>query len=464
MQIARKFHIYNQVNYRKKKTINLTNYIPNLLKFFLYIAYILVFHTSLKKKNNNKSVVLFDIFTHLNFKFVKKNFFSSNYWSNLPVLFDKKNIKTRWLHIFYNQSETRHPFQAIKFAKKISNNKTEHESLDIISPFDVLIIIKNYFRLYINTFIVKKFLKKFYYSKSINIYKIFKNDFENFFIGSRGVKNILYFQSIKKNLNQNKKYNYGFYIYENQNWEKFLNFFWNMYDHKKLYAVPHNEIRFWDLRFFDLYPSKFYEYYIKPKYFIINSKNTFFLHKKFRFENVYHAESLRMINFKSKFTRKFRKRKNILVTLDLFNTTSQKLLNILNNSINELNNIGNIYIKDHPASNISKIYKFSKKIIFTKKNIKDILPKIDIMIASNTTTSVYYAIYNQIPYVTFLDCDLINFSPLYPKSFKFFYDKKTFKNIINNNLLDYGFDNKYYKFSNIKIPQWNKLINKIILQ
>jgi len=348
-------------------------------------------------------------------------------------------------------------------AKKISNYESEHKILDSISFTDILIIIKNYFKLYKDTVLIKKFLKNFYSSKSLNIYKIFESDFAKFFIGSRGVKNILYFQSIKKNLNKNKKYNYGFYIYENQNWEKILNFFWNKYNHKKLYAVPHNEIRFWDLRYFDLYPSKFYENYLKPKYFIINSKKSLLLHKKFRFKNVYHAESLRMINFKTKFTRKFRKRKNILVTLDLFNTTSHKLLNILNNSINELNNIGNIYIKDHPASNISKINKFSKKIIFTKKHIKEILPKIDIIIAANTTTSVYYAIYNQIPYATFLDSDLVNFSPLYPKNFKFFYDEKTFKNIINNNLLDYSFDNKYYKFSNTKIPQWNKLIDKITL-
>ena len=70
--------------------------------------------------------------------------------------------------------------------------------------------------------------------------------------------------------------------------------------------------------------------------------------------------------------------------------------------------------------------------------------------------------YNQIPYVTYLDSDSINFSPIYPKNFKFFYNEKTFKNVINNNLFDCSFNQKHFKFHNIKIPQWDKLLNKIL--
>ena len=77
-----------------------------------------------------------------------------------------------------------------------------------------------------------------------------------------------------------------------------LNYFWNKYNHKNLFAVPHNEIRYWDLRYFDLYPTLFYKKKYKPKNFLINSYASEIIAKIHNFKIQIKAESLRMINFK----------------------------------------------------------------------------------------------------------------------------------------------------------------------
>jgi len=146
-------------------------------------------------------------------------------------------------------------------------------------------------------------------------------------------------------LKKKKKYKLGIYIYENQNWEKMLNYFWNKYNHKNLFAVPHNEIRYWDLRYYDFYPTSFYKKKLKPRNFLINSFASANIAKLHNFKNQMQAESLRMINFKHKFTKIRNNKMNIFVALDLFDNSSRRLVSILNKNVDKFNNIGKIYIK-----------------------------------------------------------------------------------------------------------------------
>ena len=268
-------------------------------------------------------------------------------------------------------------------------------------------------------------------------------------------------KSINNFLNKKKKYKLGIYIYENQNWEKMLNYFWNKYNHKNLFAVPHNEIRYWDLRYYDFYPTSFYKKKLKPRNFLINSFASANIAKLHNFKNQMQAESLRMINFKHKFTKIRNNKMNIFVALDLFDNSSRRLVSILNKNVDKFNNIGKIYIKKHPASRDN--YRFSsKKIFLYEDSIKSILPKIDLFIASNSTTAVYYAIFNRIPYMTYVDNGSINLSPLYPKKISYFFDDYSFSKSLKNFNFDKNFQNNYYLYSDTKLNKWKTFLNKFI--
>ena len=65
-----------------------------------------------------------------------------------------------------------------------------------------------------------------------------------------------------------------------------LNYFWNKYNHKNLFAFPHNEIRYWDLRYYDLYPTSFYKKKLKPKNFLVNSYASADIAKLHNFKNL----------------------------------------------------------------------------------------------------------------------------------------------------------------------------------
>jgi len=449
---------------KNKKNLNykFLNYVPNFFKFIMYFTYIIIFHLRFSlPKQTNSSTAFFDIFTHIDFKQLKKKKFKTGYWKNLPTLLKDFSINIDWYHLFYRQRETKFLKKAVSYTDMVSNDKNNHNIIDIVKFKDLLFIFKKYCQLYKKTIQLNFFMKKYYEKKNINIYNIFKSDYFNFMIGLRSIKNILYFKCLDNVLNKKKKYKLGIYIYENQNWEKMLNYFWNKYNHKNLFAVPHNEIRYWDLRYYDFYPTSFYKKKLKPRNFLINSFASANIAKLHNFKNQMQAESLRMINFKHKFTKIRNNKMNIFVALDLFDNSSRRLVSILNKNVDKFNNIGKIYIKKHPASRDN--YRFSsKKIFLYEDSIKSILPKIDLFIASNSTTAVYYAIFNRIPYMTYVDNGSINLSPLYPKKISYFFDDYSFSKSLKNFNFDKNFQNNYYLYSDTKLNKWKTFLNKFI--
>jgi len=458
--LKKKILFISKTKNKKYLGIKLSNYIPNFVKFVIYFTYIIIFHLRLSRpKQTNASTTFFDIFTHIDFKLLKKKNFKTGYWGNLPSLLKNFSLNIDWHHLFYRQRETKFPKKALDYSNGISAYRNNHKIVDIITFKDLYFIFKKYCQLYKRTSQLNFFLKKYYDNKNINIYNIFKPDYLNFLIGLRGIKNILYFRCLDNVLNKKKKYKLGMYIYENQNWEKILNYFWNKYNHKNLFAVPHNEIRYWDLRYFDLYPTSFYKKKLKPKNFLINSYASANIAKLHNFKNQMKAESLRMINFKHKFTKIKNKKMNIFVALDLFDNSSRKLVSILDKNIDKFNHIGKIYIKKHPASR-DDCYFTSKKIYLHDDSIKSILPKIDLFIASNSTTAIYYAIFNRIPYITYIDNNSINLSPLYPKKISYFYDDYSFSQSIKNFNFDKNYQKRYYLHSDTNLNKWKIFLNK----
>lgn len=456
------FLLISNTKNKKYFDIKLSNYVPNFVKFIIYFAYIIIFHLSLSKPKQTKaSTAFFDIFTHVDFKKLKKKIYKTSYWENLPSILKNFSSNIDWYHLFYRQKETKFPKNAVAYSNKINTDRNNHKIVDIVTLKDLFFIFKKYCQLYKKTSYLNIFLKKYYVNKNINIYYIFKPDYLNFLIGLRSIKNILYFRCLDNVLNKKKKYKLGIYIYENQNWEKILNYFWNKYNHKNLFAVPHNEIRYWDLRYFDLFPTSFCKKKLKPKNFLINSYASANIAKLHNFKNQMKAESLRMINFKHKFTKIINKKMNIFVALDFFDNSSRKLVSILDKNIDKFNHIGKIYIKKHPASPDN--YNFtSKKIHLYDNSIKSILPTVDLFIASNSTTAIYFATFNRIPYITYIDNSSINLSPLYPKKISYFYDNYSFSQSIENFTFDKKFHNNYYLHSDNNLNKWSLLLNKFI--
>ena len=61
------------------------------------------------------NVTFFDAFVHLNNNAIPSKKFISNYWTELPNLLQKKNIKTNWAHNFYKSNQ----IPNFTFSKKV---------------------------------------------------------------------------------------------------------------------------------------------------------------------------------------------------------------------------------------------------------------------------------------------------------------------------------------------------------
>ena len=115
----------------------ITNYIPNFVKFILYFSYMTIFHLRLSRPKKTKaSIAFFDIFTHIDFKLLKKNIFKTGYWGNLTSLLKNFSLNIDWQHLFYRQSQTKLPKNAVA--------KTNPENLIAVAvPKNIIAAVKN---------------------------------------------------------------------------------------------------------------------------------------------------------------------------------------------------------------------------------------------------------------------------------------------------------------------------------
>ena len=141
----RKILLISKNKNKKKVDYKLLNYVPNILKFILYFIYIIIFHLKFSlPKQTRASIVFFDIFTHIDFRQLNKKNFKTGYWQNLPSLL-KKNFPFNidWQHLFYSQKETKFLNNAVSNANSISDNKNNHNIIDIITLKDLFLFSKN---------------------------------------------------------------------------------------------------------------------------------------------------------------------------------------------------------------------------------------------------------------------------------------------------------------------------------
>ena len=68
--------------------------------------------------------------------------------------------------------------------------------------------------------------------------------------GSAAVINLLWIELFDQALRDAPRQDKGFYLCENQGWERAFIHAWRKHGHGELIAVPHATVRFWDLRYF----------------------------------------------------------------------------------------------------------------------------------------------------------------------------------------------------------------------
>lgn len=417
-------------------------------KLVLFLNTILQIRVYLKKEIyiNNAEVHFFSYF--LKFENIKKKLITQGYWGNLFSSVQKNKIKTQINYVFNkDKSFTINSARAFLFNKnnKIIENRILNSKISL-QNFIKLIFYYSVL-LFKSFFITKKIFKK----NDINLYYFLKDDLYSSLRGATCVKNLFFNFCIKEFFYKKKKIKYGFYLFENQFWEKLINFYWKKNNHGELIAVKHSAIGFWDFRFcFDV--NKKY----LPNRMFSNSKYNSKLFSDMNFgKKVVKINEVSSLNYiKSNKRKKKNVENKILIVGDINFNSTMKLIKLSLNLLSYNKNI-KLFLKPHPAN----IDKFRNKIPGIQVVQKLDLNNYGVATFTSTTSAYLDAAKENIKVCVYLDGE--NFNSCMNTNISghnYFYDKISLIKIMDKKQKNIKF---YYFNSNSNSLTWNTILKKI---
>lgn len=204
-----------------------------------------------KWKKSQSKITFISYLFHLEMNEAIHGVYKSNYWTTLPDMLERKNIKTNWLHIY----DTSDQLPSITSAKKIiksfnssNENKQNHVTLD--SFLSMGVIIKSLKNLLKFSFLTKKLTRGAKQQCSF-YWPLFEKDFKLSLIGKTASSNLLFYFLFERAMALLPPQKRGIYLQENQGWEACLISSWSSAGHgNQLIGNPHATVRDWDLRYY----------------------------------------------------------------------------------------------------------------------------------------------------------------------------------------------------------------------
>jgi surface carbohydrate biosynthesis protein (TIGR04326 family) len=207
---------------------------------------------------------------------------------------------------------------------------------------------------------------------------------------------------------------------ENQPWEMALIDAWNANGHGQLIGVVNAPIRFWDLRHFVDRRSiskdgvNRIKFRPTPDRIAVNSLISRTLLEKSGVspEKIVDVEAL-MYQYLDRSVESDEQRADDLLILgDFFTLPTNRLLNIVQESLLKEQHIGKVWFKPHPFDSGPWPINESLGIVITNDLLPDIFKKCSIVIAASSSTSSLEAYCANKNVISILDPAIMNYSPL----------------------------------------------------
>ena len=244
-------------------------------------------------------------------------------------------------------------------------------------------------------------------------------------VGTFSINNLLsiaLFDAALKDMPPQQK---GFYLCENQSWERALIHAWQKHGHGQLIAVPHSTVRFWDLRYFSdprAFHSAKSDSMPRPHLTALNGKAAIQAYIKVGYpsDELIECEALRfeyLYNWRSRntSTKQAGAAMRLLVLGEYSAVGTRKLLQLLEATVVQVPNMA-ITIKPHPGNVVmASDYPVLSPSV-TKEPLEHILNDFDVVYSGNMTSAAVDVYLAGLPLIVMLDESELNFSPLRGKS------------------------------------------------
>ncbi len=387
--------------------------------------------------------------------------YQSFLWGSLNKLLIKNNLRSNWFHFFVPSSQVK----TINEAKiKLTDfNRSQYENHLILNSYikrsSILFLLFEYTFVYFKVLLFFDFKKNFqtYNISKCNFYEFLKKDLYKSFCGDSLIYNIFNIKIIDELLKNMPKQKLGFFLFENQSWEKCLIKLWRKYNHGKLIACINSTIRFWDLRYFKT-KKEFISKSKNPDYYLFNStkfKNTA-VNNFYPRNKCLVVEALRYNHLKGQ---KAKKNNKVLLVGDINFLENERLLLEFSKITKKLKK-NRIFFKPHPTNSFKKLKQLSEKyqdINFLDNTKENSFTDYEFIICTNGTSAIIDCIIINAKYRIMKFNDLLNLNPLdnnyknqvdnADQMYKFIQDKKNLKKAKNILMLD----NSLKKWKNLII-------------
>jgi surface carbohydrate biosynthesis protein (TIGR04326 family) len=424
--------------------------------------------------HGENSVLFCSYFFNIDSNSAEKGHFYTHYWKNLHNLLKELNLNTNWLHLYVPVYSSNN--KANKWINKFNLNREEqsmHSFLDsFISLKTVIKVVRKYVLIQIRFLFLPDYQKAFQPTGSALTLKYFMGkDWVDSIHGAVAINNLLIAELFNKALNTIPQQSKGFYLAENQAWEKAFLFYWKKYNHGEVFAVPHSTRSFWDLRFsLEQSPEgDDKQYQIPVQDFTLTNGNAarkVFISENYPDTKLIACEALRY-NYLERlaYTNRTRVRNataRILVLGDYNPEITIKMLEMLGNSIENTRMKFEFTLKPHPSTSIDTGLFPQLKLQHSTNQLEDLLGDFDIAYSSNKTSASADAYMAGLPIIIMLSDNELNLSPLLGNDSITFVDnadqlKLALTEIANNLGMGIQQDKQFF-YLDSQLQRWRKIL------
>ena len=238
------------------------NQLPNAIRSLIWLLRYLFQHWSLRglKKpiwfEGSKAVFVFSYFAHIDKDSCESGSFYSRQWEVFPELLRSMGKFMNWTHLFLFSKTVPDIHTGISWLKSFNRNSEEqgsHVFLDTFLDFRLIIkVLSDWARIqFLHLQLGRKIENSLESQRYGWLWPILKKDWYDSMTGVTGMNNILLIHLFDRLLSDIPHQEQGYYLSENQSWERAFVNAWRKHSHGRIIAVAHSTIRYWDLRYYD---------------------------------------------------------------------------------------------------------------------------------------------------------------------------------------------------------------------
>lgn len=433
-------------------------------------------------------ISIFSYFIHLNKENCSKGTFSSRHWGEVANLINSSsNNGANWFHHYLESPEMPDKNTGLRWLasfNKASRLQGKHVFMDSFLNVGLIFqTVHKFLKLIPCVWLVKKMPRAIEGRKLPSwLWPLIQNDVKESIYGRTALRNLLWYGLFDSALGSLPRQRLGFYLNENQDWERAMVHCWRRHGHGELVAVAHSTVRYWDLR-----------YFYDPRYFCDASPLALPLPDKlavngpapfrtlvaagYPVDQLVEVEAQRYLELKNVNVlrsdrrsatfaiaqRNLHKKIRLLVLGDISKKSTADMMSLMQLCAAELNEQFDVVVKPHPGCPIYKNDFSNLRYQITHESLINIYADFEVALAANSTSAALDMLLGSVRVVVHLTPGEINLSPV--RSLPGVAFVSTAKELIKA-LCDSDYANsiveKYdYFWLDPLLPRWRALIEQL---